>query len=138
MNSFYAVFDKTLHTMQYVRTTSSVLLAAILAVASRYRNPAGHHACMRQAKDHIGQMLIAQQQGGSWLPVIQALCTLAFWKDAADESAWRFIGFALRLAFEEGLHKLPRGDASVAQEPQDSASAREEMNRQRTWLCEMR
>lgn len=133
MNPFLGLFDRQLHTVEYVRTTSSLLFTAILAVATRYRHQDVYHVCLKQAQDHIGS-LITLQKRASWLPIIQAICTLAFWKDPESEAGWRNVGFAIRLAYEEGLHRLPTGAGSTIIET-DDRKARILLSQQRTWLC---
>lgn len=106
-------------------------VTAILAVTTRHRFREAHFACLQQVHNHLDTIL-SRDRKRPWLPTIQALCTLAFWKEANDDGGWRRVGFAIRLAYEEGLHKLSK-DALPSM---DKASARLALDRHRTWLCE--
>ncbi|KAK9895484.1 hypothetical protein P389DRAFT_197541 [Cystobasidium minutum MCA 4210] len=88
MNPFLGIFDRSLHTAEYVRNTSSLLFTAILAVATRHRFREAHTACLQQVHAHLDTIL-SRDRKRPWLPTIQALCTLAYWKESNDDGGWR-------------------------------------------------
>lgn len=116
----------------YTKLTGSAV-TAILAVATRHRFREAHFACLQQVHNHLDTIL-SRDRKRPWLPTIQALCTLAFWKESTDDGGWRRLGFAIRLAYEEGLHKLPKDVFSSL----DKHGVRLALDRHRTWLCKFK
>lgn len=107
-----------------------LLDTSILAVASRFLHPDKHSVCSKLAHDHLSTVLVMHHRR-KWVATIQSICLLSFWKEPKDDGGWRRIGFAIRLAYEEGLHK----SIDVKPNHSDELSFRESLARVRTWLC---
>ncbi|ORY21003.1 hypothetical protein BCR39DRAFT_73904 [Naematelia encephala] len=127
LNPLLAIFDRHLFTLDYVRRTSSILFAAILAVSSKFFRRYLYPALYNHA-----QMILqrATGVGDCDLGIVQALAIMSYWKAPTDRSSWVKLGTALRLGFQLGLH-IPRTDRL----PEDDHEARVIADAERTWFC---
>lgn len=127
LNPLVAVLDPQLHTMGYLRRTSSVLFASVLASASRFFRHDVHAALLSHARTLLDRAL---QAGSTDIGVIQSLMIQTYWKDPEDTSGWMKVGIAIRLGYSLFWH-IPRTDPL----PDDERAARELLNAERTWFC---
>ena len=104
---------------------------SVLAVTTRYLHPDKHLICSQLAHDHLSTVLVMHHRR-KWIATIQSICLLSFWKEPKDDGGWRRVGFAIRLAYEEGLHESINAKPLHLRE----LSVRESLDRVRTWLCE--
>ncbi|GAA6059514.1 hypothetical protein JCM10212_006012 [Sporobolomyces blumeae] len=126
LNCFIILLDRHLHTSEYVRATSTVLFSAVLAVSAKFFRPDLYPSLLMSA-----QQLVVRGTGSAEVDIglIQSCLLLVYWKEPLDASAWIRIGFALRAAYQLGLHAKRK--ASL---PQDEHEARLILNRERTWI----
>lgn len=126
LNPLVAVLDENLHTMAYLRRTSSVLFSTVLASASRFFRHDLHPALLSHARTLLDRAL---QLGSTDIGVIQSLMLQTYWKDPEDTSGWMKVGIAIRLGYSLFWH-IPRADPL----PEDERAARELLNAERTWF----
>ncbi|GAA6060701.1 hypothetical protein JCM10212_003322, partial [Sporobolomyces blumeae] len=126
LNSFLTLFDRHLHTVSHVRSTSTVLFTSLLAVSAKFFRPDLYPALLARAKQLTGT---AMAEGTATVPFIQSLCVLVFWKEPLDSSAWLRVGYAIRIAYQLHLHAERKTPF-----PDDEAEARQIMDRERTWM----
>ncbi|QRV92143.1 Fungal specific transcription factor domain [Ceratobasidium sp. AG-Ba] len=126
LNPIIALLDPALHSPSYVRSRSSVLFTAILCVACRFVRPRAWDKCNALGQTLLGRALA---DGVCSIEYVQALSLLTFWKDPTDSSSWRKVGLAIRMAYELNLHE--RREKPL---PAIEQLAREQLNRERTWL----
>lgn len=126
LNPLVAVLDENLHSMAYLRRTSSVLFSTVLASASRFFRHDLHPALLSHARTLLDRAL---QLGSTDIGVIQSLMLQTYWKDPEDTSGWMKVGIAIRLGYSLFWH-IPRADPL----PDDERAARELLNAERTWF----
>ncbi|KAF8598473.1 hypothetical protein BDV93DRAFT_609823 [Ceratobasidium sp. AG-I] len=126
LNPIIALLDPALHSHSYVRSRSSVLFTAIICVACRFVRPHAWERCNALGQTLLGRALA---DGICSIEYVQALSLMTFWKDPRDSSSWRKVGLAIRMAYELNL-QAPREDPL----PGDELTAREQLNKERTWL----
>jgi hypothetical protein len=105
------------HSMRYLRRSSTVLFSSVLAAASRFFRKDLHRRLLSHAQTVLDRALTS---GASDIGIVQSLMILTYWKNPADTSAWRKIGMALRMGYQSLWH-VPRRDAL----PEDEAAARQ-------------
>lgn len=100
LNPLIALLDPLLHTPDYTTQSSTILLTAIVTVAAKMFAPSLYAPLLALSNRLLGE---AFANGLSTIGLVQALSLLVFWKDPHDDSAWRRIGYAIRLGYELGL-----------------------------------
>ncbi|GAA5854026.1 hypothetical protein JCM8547_008197 [Rhodosporidiobolus lusitaniae] len=126
LNPMTSLLDPLLHTVDFCRSRSAILFTAILTVASKVALPALYPPSLKWAKALLGQ---AFEAGTNNLELIQAVATLVFWQDATEEAGARKLAYAIRSAFELGIHK--KGKRPL---PEDEMERRRVLNTERTWF----
>lgn len=130
MNPFINHFDPALHTFNHVRQRSLLLLSAILAAAAKTFHPS-LHATLR---DHAELLFTRSfRRGRKTTETVQAILVLTYWKEPDDTRAWLSVGYAIRICFELGWHKLAMQPAKEAGSKME-IERREARNIERTWL----
>ncbi|KAM0745981.1 hypothetical protein T439DRAFT_330174 [Meredithblackwellia eburnea MCA 4105] len=126
LNSYIIIFDPKLHTLEFLLSTSTVLLTAVMAVSSKFYRPDLYPILLAQA-----QLLVTRAWADalSELGVVQALMCLVYWKEPTDSSSWLRIGYALRLGYQLRLHHPRMGPL-----PEDDHEARMVLDRERTFI----
>lgn len=102
-NPWVTQFDTELHSFHYVRSRSSFLFSAILAAAARLLNPPMSAALQTHTEQLLAESFL---KGKKSIEIIHAIIILTYWKDPEDTRAWLFIGYAIRMGMELGLHRL--------------------------------
>lgn len=123
--------------MRYLRSTSPLLFAAVLACSSFFYQRQAHAALLSSAHTLLDSAIV---NGDGDVTVVQSLMILTYWKvrtwffvvmrvlrhvqvltpqRPSDRSAWRKIGIALRTAYQLFWH-VPRLDPL----PEDEMRAR--------------
>lgn len=120
-------FFTPVHTMHYLRRTSSVLFSTVLASSSRFFRHDLHPTLLSHARTVLDRAL---QAGSTDIGVVQSLMVLTYWKDPEDTSGWMKVGMAIRLGYSLFWH-IPRTEPL----PDDEMEAREILNAERTWFC---
>lgn len=105
------------HTIQYLRATSSILFATVLACASRFFKKDLHPILSSHASTILDRALVL---GAADIALVQSLMLSTYWKAAEDTSAWRKVGMAIRLGYSFFWH-IPR----MTPLPADEMAARE-------------
>ncbi|BGP25349.1 hypothetical protein JCM10295v2_004273 [Rhodotorula toruloides] len=126
LNPMTSLLDPELHTAAFCRSRSAILFTAILTVSAKVCLPVLHEPALKYAKVLLGQ---AFEAGTNNLELVQALATLVFWQDPTDDSGARKLAYAVRCAFELGIHK--RGPRPL---PQGELERRLFLNPERTWI----
>ncbi|KAF1352807.1 hypothetical protein EJ07DRAFT_168718 [Lizonia empirigonia] len=130
LNPFVSQLDPCLHTLDYVRQTSSFLFVVILAAASKLL----HVSLFPPLYSHAeGLLLESFRRGSKSVEVIQALLILTYWKKPDDSRAWLSVGYAIRMALELGWHQLG-SDKMRCPSDMPQLQARKQRNVERTWL----
>ncbi|GAA6016600.1 hypothetical protein JCM11491_006010 [Sporobolomyces phaffii] len=127
LNCFIILLDRKLHTPEFVRKSSTVLFTSVLAVSAKFFRPDLYQTLLLSA-----QQLVVRGCGEGTnvhLGLIQACLLLVYWKQPNDSSAWIRTGFALRAAYQLGLH-VKRTTAL----PNNEHEARLILDRERTWI----
>nr|XP_019009527.1 uncharacterized protein I206_06176 [Kwoniella pini CBS 10737]OCF48308.1 hypothetical protein I206_06176 [Kwoniella pini CBS 10737] len=127
LNHLVAVLDYKLHTLSYLRRTSTVLFTAVIAVASKFSRPDLHHSLLSHAQTLLTRSI---NNGVTDVAVVQSIMILMYWKLPADTSSWRKIGIAIRMGYQLYWH-VPRTQSL----PKDDTAARKILNAERTWMC---
>jgi hypothetical protein len=102
--------------MRYLRRSSTVLFASVLAASSRFFRKDLHRRLLSHAQTVLDRAVTA---GASDIGMVQSLMILTYWKNPADTSAWRKIGMAIRIGYQSLWH-IPRRDPL----PEDEMAAR--------------
>ena len=102
--------------MRYLRRSSTVLFASVLAASSRFFRKDLHRRLLSHAQTVLDRAVTA---GASDIGMVQSLMILTYWKNPADTSAWRKIGMAIRIGYQSLWH-IPRRDPL----PDDEMAAR--------------
>ncbi|KAK4057240.1 hypothetical protein OIO90_001735 [Microbotryomycetes sp. JL221] len=125
-NPLIKLFDRHLHTVAYVRQTSTVLFSSLLAVSAKHFRPDLYPSLHSQATT-----LIAKGVFGSHFEIglLQSLMLLVYWKEPGDATAFFRVGIIIRLAMQLRL-PVPR----TTPLPDDEHEARLILDRERTWL----
>jgi hypothetical protein len=112
------MLDPSLHTISYVRQRSAFLYSAILTVTTKVAQPSNYEAAAVFMKSLLGTMFA---DGVSGVEVVQTLAIVAFWGDSTDDSLSKKLAYAIRTAFELGMHKrakrpLPEADELLSRQ----------------------
>ncbi|GAA6042147.1 hypothetical protein JCM8097_004982 [Rhodosporidiobolus ruineniae] len=127
LNPYIILLDRHYHTPERVRTTSTVLFTAMLAVSSKFFRQDLYQPLLLSS-----QQLITRHMGGDGTPhigLIQAILISVYWKEPFDSSAWLKVGYAIRLGYQLGIHHKRRGPL-----PPDVLEARMQLDGERTWI----
>ncbi|GAA5863595.1 hypothetical protein JCM3774_006542 [Rhodotorula dairenensis] len=124
MNPFIILFDKHLHTVEFTRSTSTVLFTTLLAVSAKFARPDLYAVLRSHAMQLIGRGII---DGRATLGLIQSILCQIYWKESHDSSSWLRVGIAIRMAYQMYLHGQRKGPL-----PSDEQEARRD--RERTWI----
>lgn len=116
------------HTTEWVRSSSTVLFSAILAVSAKFFRPALYPTLLAHAQQLVTRGIA---DALSQIGLVQALCLLVYWKEPEDNSAWMKIGLAIRLGYQLRLHTRRRSERL----PSVELEARMVLDRERTWYC---
>lgn len=116
LNRFIILFDHVLHTREFVRSTSTVLFASILAVSAKFIRPDLYPTLLANAQQLVGRGIVESRAS---LGLIQAILVLVYWKPPMDGSAWLRTGLAVRLGYQLDLHVSRTGPL-----PEDEHEAR--------------
>ncbi|ORY27888.1 hypothetical protein BCR39DRAFT_536618 [Naematelia encephala] len=127
LNPQIAILDYKLHTVDYVRHTSSILFTAILAVSAKFFRPQIYPPLLTHAQTILNR---AMAVGECDLGIVQALLILVYWKTPTDRSAWVKLGIGIRLGYQLGLHARRKTPL-----PADEMQARTIRAAERTWFC---
>ena len=98
-------FDPRLHTLAFVRTRSTFLLAVILSTASSYKAISPSALLHKRLQAHVIRLetKVWEQQLKS-IEIIQGLLLLASWSEVpttlARDKTWTYISHAIALAVE--------------------------------------
>lgn len=130
MNPFVSQLDPQLHTLDYVRESSSFLFTAVLAAAAKMLHPSLYRSLSTHAEDLLTESF---RCGSKSVEVVQAILILTYWKRPDDSRAWLSVGYAVRMAIELGWHQLGT-DELRPPTMQSDLMARQFRNVERTWL----
>lgn len=90
------------HTLDYLRANSPLLLAAVLASASkRFYRDSRYKALWLHATDSLDRIA---SKDLLHITIMQSEVVLAYSKDPSDPSAWRRVGVAIRMGFQLFFH----------------------------------
>ncbi|KAJ1032989.1 hypothetical protein NDA16_000268 [Ustilago loliicola] len=136
INPALTLLDPNLHTFDYVRSCSALLLSCTCWIAAKYRVEASQIAA--DLEMHIRSNLLPTilMEGFRNAEIPQALIILAEYhpqmNTLSEDKAWAYVGFAIRIASELDMN------SRISVRPpnrQDGAGlARRLRNRERTWL----
>lgn len=93
--------ESVVHTLDYVRHSSSILFTAILAASSKFFRKELHAALLSHAHSILNR---ATNKASCSTGIIQALMILVYWKAPSDRSGWLKIGMAVRMGYQLGWH----------------------------------
>ncbi|BGP32612.1 hypothetical protein JCM10296v2_004393 [Rhodotorula toruloides] len=127
LNRYIILLDPHLHSLDFIRRTSPILLSAVLAVSAKFFRKDLYPQLLQHA-----QQLVMRAMGGDGsdgIGLVQALLILCYWKEPMDSSAWLKIGYAIRLGFQLGLHVK-----RTTPLPTDDLAARILLDRERCWI----
>jgi hypothetical protein len=102
--------------MNYLRRTSTILFASVLATSSKFFRKDLHRRLSAHAQTILDRAIVS---GASDIGVVQSLMILTYWKNPNDTSAWRKIGMAIRIGYQSFWH-VQRRDVL----PEDEMAAR--------------
>ncbi|CED83577.1 Zn(2)-C6 fungal-type DNA-binding domain [Phaffia rhodozyma] len=125
MNVFIDLLDPVLHTASFTRETSPVLFSAVLTASAKFVLPGIYPKLLDFTNNMLGRCF---GFGVLEIGFIQALSILSFWKPATDNSSFRRVGYAIRLAYELNLH-----EPHARPLPDDEHEIRMIFDRERTW-----
>lgn len=112
------MLDPALHSIDYVRQRSAFLYSAILTVTIKVAQPSNYDSAATFMKNLLGVMFA---DGVSNVEVVQTLAIVSFWGDSTDDSLSKKLAYAIRTAFELGMHKrakrpLPEHDELLSRQ----------------------
>lgn len=125
LNPIICLLDPILHTLDFLRSHSSLLLSSVLTVASKVFRPDLYPDLCVHVKTVLGRALA---EGTCDIGVVQSLLLLVYWKQPRDRTGWLKIGICARMAHQLGLH-LGRAVGALP----DERTARLVFNAERTW-----
>lgn len=129
-----------MHTLNFLRTTSTVLLSAVVASASKFFRSDLHPVLISHARTLLDRAI---QTGAFDAGVIQALLIHTYFKEPEDTSGWFKVGMALRIAYSMFWHiprtePLPENDdeaRDILVSASVTATWLTTQNTERTWLA---
>ncbi|CED85490.1 Transcription factor domain, fungi [Phaffia rhodozyma] len=129
LNPICSLLDSVLHTPEWTRSTSPVLYTAILMAATQL-TLVDRHARLRMFAKSLSGLAFAE--GVCEIGLCQALFLLGFWRrtDEVAGGGWKLVGYAIRIAYELGLHR-----EHVRPLPEDALEARLVLDRERTFYA---
>lgn len=136
INPALTLLDPHLHTFDYVRSCSALLLSSTCWIAAKYRVEASQIAA--DLEMHIRSNLLPTilMEGFRNAEIPQALIILAAYhpqmNTLSEDKAWAYVGFAIRIASELDMNS--RIAVRPANRQDDAGLARRLRNRERTWL----
>lgn len=122
------ILDPELHTAERCKEECPLLFTAVLTITSKAMRPNIYRSCLLLSNRLIGQVV---ERSICSVGVVQAIHLLVHFKEQEDESGWRRIGYAIRMAQEMRLNELRQKDCEP---PENTLDARLRLNRERTWL----
>lgn len=136
INPTITLLDPHLHTFDYVRSCSSLLLSCTCWIAAKYKVEASQIAA--DLEMHIRSNLLPTilMEGFRNAEIPQALIILAAYhpqmNTLSEDKAWAYVGFAIRIASELDMNS--RIAVRPPNRQDDAGLARRLRNRERTWL----
>lgn len=136
INPALTLLDPNLHTFDYVRSCSALLLSCTCWIAAKYRVEASQIAA--DLEMHIRSNLLPTilMEGFRNAEIPQALIILAAYhpqmNTLSEDKAWAYVGFAIRIASELDMNS--RISIRPPNRQDDAGLARRLRNRERTWL----
>ena len=125
LNYAVPLLDPVLCTPDSCRERSPLLFTAVITVTAKSARPRVYRSCLLLANRLVGK---AVESNNSNLETVQALYLLAHFKEPHDTSAWKRVGYAIRMALELRLNVM------ASRPLRDDQSGREAIARERTWL----
>ncbi|KAL1680452.1 hypothetical protein EV122DRAFT_262161 [Schizophyllum commune] len=116
--------DPVIYTLEHTRATSIPLFTTILAVAARFELPDVYLRLRQLAENQISR--IWTPDTSPTLEHILAYLILAAYRPLEDTAAYRQMGLVVRLAYELGLHRAPKGPEK---------HSRAQRSRERAWFA---
>lgn len=113
------------HTLAWVRSSSPILLSAMMTVASKFFRRPLYRSLLAHTNTIVNR---AVGMGHCDIGLVQALIIMVCWKDPTDGSSWVKLGIAIRLGYQLGLHVLRTQPL-----PANEFEARIVANAERTW-----
>lgn len=98
-----SLFDPALHTLEYLRTSSSALTSAMLAMSAKFFRSDLHLPLLRHYHSISSRALQSDQCSTA---LVQSLMVDVYWKEVKDVSAWRKIGAAIRMGYQMRWHNI--------------------------------
>jgi hypothetical protein len=112
LNPMISLFDQALHTLNYLRSTSSALTSAILAMSAKFFRSDLHLPILRHYHTISSRALNSDQCSTA---LVQSLMVDVYWKDVKDVSAWRKIGAAIRMGYQMRWHEIRKSALPVSE-----------------------
>ncbi|TXT11213.1 hypothetical protein VHUM_01964 [Vanrija humicola] len=84
-----------------MRQRSTILLSAVLAAAAKFFKRDVYPALLTHANTVASRAILAADESKA---LVQALLIQVYWKDPTDTSAWRKIGWAIRMGYQFHWH----------------------------------
>ena len=103
LNPMISLFDPVLHTLAYLRSTSSPLVSVILAMSAKFFRSDLHLPLLRHYHTISSRALQADECSTA---LVQGLMVDVYWKEVKDVSAWRKIGAAIRMGYQMRWHDI--------------------------------
>lgn len=92
-----------MHTLEYLRHSSSILFTAVLAVTSKFFRRELHEPLLAHAHSILNRAI---NKASCSTGIVQALMILVYWKAPSDRSGWLKIGMAARMGYQLGWHVI--------------------------------
>jgi hypothetical protein len=105
-----SLFDQALHNLDYLRSTSSALTSAILAMSAKFFRSDLHLPLLRHYHSISSRALNSDECNTA---LVQSLMVDVYWKEVKDVSAWRKIGAAIRMGFQMRWHDIRKSELPV-------------------------
>ncbi|GAC93554.1 hypothetical protein PHSY_001119 [Pseudozyma hubeiensis SY62] len=136
INPTITLLDPHLHTFDYVRSCSSLLLSCTCWIAAKYRVEASQIAADLEMHIRTNLLPTILMEGYRNAEIPQALIILAAYhpqmNTISEDKAWAYLGFAIRIASELDMNS--RIAVRPPNRQDDAGLARRLRNRERTWL----
>lgn len=129
-NPFVSQLDRQLHTLSYVRASSSFLFTAVLSAAAKLLHAPLYPALSTHAEDLFIESF---RNGSKSVEIVQAILILTYWKKPDDNRAWLSVGHAIRMAIELGWHQLGSSEMECSADASE-ITIRKFRDVERTWL----
>jgi hypothetical protein len=129
LNPLANLLDPALHTLDYIRSSSTPLFTMVLAASAKFFRPHSYKDLWSHGRTMIERAI--NNGTGCDIGLVQAIFIAIYWKEPQDTTVWIKIGLAIRLACQLGAH-LPH----VRPLPVDEVTARKRLDLERTWMSE--